>query len=379
MTMEKQQRRVPGLYRRGRVWWCKYYVNGRPVRESTGSEKEGEAKRFLDGRKGRAATGQPILPRADRVRYDDVAADLRQHYEATGARDLAEYDRRVAHLTRAFAGRRIAGIGQVDADAYVLRRQEQGVVGSTIRRELGTLTKMLRLAYRNGKLLRLPLLDKPKEGPPREGFFEREQYEAVRRRLAVDLQVAVTIAYTYGWRMQSEVLMVERRQLDLEAGTLRLDPGQTKNDEGRVVYLTPELKALLTAQVARVEVLQRRLGRIVPFLFPRLGKGTRAGQRRGDFRKAWATACKAAGVPGMHRHDFRRTAVRNMVNLGVPERVAMKVTGHKTRSVFDRYHIVSPADLQEATRRLAGTIPGTINPGAIKSSSQASDISTIGG
>lgn len=89
--MEKQgTRHVPGLYRRGRVWWCKYYVNGRPVRESTGAEKEGEAKRFLDGRKGRVATGQPILPRADRVRYDDVATDLRQHYEATGARDLAE-------------------------------------------------------------------------------------------------------------------------------------------------------------------------------------------------------------------------------------------------------------------------------------------------
>jgi integrase len=367
------------LYQRGRIWWVKYYVNGRPVRESTGFGKEKAARDFLKGREGRAATGQPILPKADRVRYEQVAADLRQHYEATGARDVAEYDRRVAHIARVFAGRRIAGIGQVDVDAYVLHRQAQGVVGSTIRRELGTLTKMLRLAYRNGKLLRLPLLDKPKEGPAREGFFERDQYEAVRRRLAVDLQVAVTVAYTYGWRMQSEVLMLDRRQLDLEAGTLRLDPGQTKNDEGRVVYLTPELRALLGAQVTRVEALQRRLGRIVPFLFPRLGKGARAGQRRGDFRKAWATACTAAGVPGMHRHDFRRTAVRNMVNLGVPERVAMKVTGHKTRAVFDRYHIVSPADLQEATRKLAGTIPGTINPGALKSSVQASDIPTIGG
>lgn len=276
-------------------------------------------------------------------------------------------------------GRRIAEIGQIDVDAYVLRRQDQGVIGSTIRRELSTLTKMLRLAYRNGKLLRLPLLDKPKESSPREGFFEREQYEAVRRRLPADLQVAISIAYTYGWRMQSEVLALERRQFDPEAGTLRLDPGQTKNTEGRVIYLTPELRTLLAGQVARVEALQRRLGRIVPFLFPRLGKGRRAGQRRGDFRKAWATACKNASVPGMHRHDFRRTAVRNMVNLGVPERVAMKVTGHKTRAVFDRYHIVSPADLQEATRKLSGTIPGTINSPTIESSSQVSDIPQIGG
>jgi integrase len=336
------------------VWWCKYYVNGRPVRESTGTEKETEAKRFLDGRRGRVAHGQPIMPRADRVRYEEAERDLRHHYEATKARDLDEYTYRVAHITAFFAGRRIATIGQPDVDAYTVRRQDEASArGSTIRRELGTLRKMLRLAYENGKLIRLPIFHLPKESAPREGFFEREQYEAVRRHLALDLQAAVAIAFTYGWRMHSEVLALERRHVDLEAGTLRLDPGTTKNDEGRVVYLTPELKAALGAQVARVEALQKRLGRIIPYLFPFLSGSKRRGQRRGDFRKAWQTACAAAGVPGRHPHDFRRTAVRNMVNVGVPERVAMKITGHKTRAVFDRYHIVSPGDLREAARRLA--------------------------
>jgi integrase len=191
----------------------------------------------------------------------------------------------------------------------------------------------------------------------------------VRKHLAEDLQVAVALAYGLGWRTQSEVLTLERRRLDLEAGTLRIEPGTTKNDEGRVVYLTPELKAALAGQVVRVEALQRKLGRIIPWLFPNL-RGARQpnvgrrrvpvlGERRGDFRRAWTTACRKAGCPGMLRHDFRRTAVRNMVNAGVPERVAMQVTGHRTRSVLDRYHIVSPADLQDVARRMTGTIPGT--------------------
>src|SRR2546422_8442717 len=90
------------------VLGCKYYVNGRPVRESTGHEKEEGARRFLKLREGAVATGAPILPRADRIRYEEVAADLRQHYEATGSRDLEEADYRLEHLKAFFAGRRVA-------------------------------------------------------------------------------------------------------------------------------------------------------------------------------------------------------------------------------------------------------------------------------
>jgi integrase len=345
-------------------------VNGRPVRESTGIAGDtktppARARDFLKEREGRVATGQPVLPRADRVRYDEVAADLRQHYEATGSRDLEEADYRLEHLKAFFEGRRVAAIGQAEATAYVLTRQGEQASSATINRELAVLIRMLRLAYEHGKLLRLPVIRKLKESAPRSGFFERDQYEAVRRRLPADLQVAAAIAYTYGWRMQSEVLALERRQLDLEAGTLRLDAGRTKNDEGRLVYLTPELQALLAAQLERVDALQKRTGRIIPYLFPFLTGRQRRGQQRRDFRKAWASACHAAGVAGRLRHDFRRTAVRNMVNAGVPERVAMTVTGHKTRAVFDRYHIVSPGDLQDVAKRLAGTFQGTLGGGAL--------------
>jgi integrase len=116
--------------------------------------------------------------------------------------------------------------------------------------------------------------------------------------------------------------------------------------------------------VARVEALDKKLGRITPKLahitpdlFPHL-RGAHKGTPIRNFRKAWASACKAAGVAGRTRHDRRRTAVRNLVNAGVVERVAMTVTGHRTRRVFDAYHIVSPGDLQDVARKLAGMISG---------------------
>jgi len=347
-------------------YWVKYFVNGRAVRESSGTEKETEARRFLKAREGAAAAGQPMLPRAHRVTYDEVAADLVRHYETSETRGLEEAGWRLQHLQAFFGGRRVVDISGALATHYVARRQAAGAANATICRELGVLGRMLRLAYENGKLLRLPVIHKPKESPPRQGFFEEDVYLAVRRRLPEDLQVAIVIAHTYGWRMRSEILSLQRRQLDVEAGTLRLDPGTTKNDDGRIVYLTAELKALLTAHVERVKALERRLGRILPMLFPHFA-GRRAGTPRRDFRKAWSTACRAAGCPGMLRHDFRRTAVRNLERAGVPRSVAMKITGHRTEAVYRRYAIVSDADLQAATRRLAGTIPGTASRSGLTS------------
>jgi integrase len=139
-------------------------------------------------------------------------------------------------------------------------RQEEGAANATINRELETLGKMLKLAYENNKLMWLPIIHKLAANPPRQGFFELDQFEAVRRRLRLDHQLAVSIAHAFGWRMQSEVLTLERRQLDLGTGTLRLEPGTTKNDDGRVVYLTPELKASIVAQLERVKSLERETG-----------------------------------------------------------------------------------------------------------------------
>jgi integrase len=268
-------------------------------------------------------------------------------------------------------GRRLAAIDGAEATAYVAHRQAQQVRNGTINRELAVLTKMFRLAYEHGKLFRLPVIRKLKEAPPRSGFLEPAQFATVCRHLPDDLRAAVSIGYAFGWRVQ-EVLGLERRHVDLARGTLTLDAGTTKNGEGRLVFMPPDVRAMVAAQLGRAADLQRALQRVIPWLFPNFqgarepNPGRRGvpviGERRGDYKKAWATACKRAGVPGMLRHDMRRSAVRNMVNAGVPERVAMAVTGHRTCSVFDRYHIVSPGDLQDVARRLTGHTLGTPAP-----------------
>ena len=271
------------------------------------------------------------------------------YYETTGTRGLKEADTRFQALQSFFTGRRAVTLKGALAEEDVQYRLKAGVANATIKRELATLIRMLRLGYERDKVAKLPRIHKLTEAPPRAGFFE---LEAVRRQLRPDLQCAVTIAHSYGWRMQSEVLTLTLSQVDLSAGTLRINPGGSKTGEGRLVYLSADVKRLVEEQIERVRTLSRTLGQVIPCLFPHLTKGRHQGQRIRDFRKSWTSACKATGLSGMLRHDLRRTAARNLIRFGVPEVVSMKITGHRTRAVFDRYNIVSPADLQDAARKM---------------------------
>ena len=152
-----------------------------------------------------------------------------------------------------------------------------------------------------------------------------------------------------------EGLALEWRQVDLRARIVRLDPGMTKNDEGRTFPFTKELRTLLETQHAEHERLKKR-GKIEPRVFFRMV----ALGRRGPLRpkpitsliKAFKAACRKAGCPGRIPHDLRRTAVRNLERAGVPRSVAMKLTGHKTESVYRRYAIADDRDLRVAVERL---------------------------
>ncbi|MEO8339813.1 MAG: site-specific integrase [Nitrospirota bacterium] len=183
----------------------------------------------------------------------------------------------------------------------------------------------------------------------RAGFFEEDQFRAVVHHLPDAIQPVVTLAHFTGWRICSEVLPMQWRQVDLTAGTIRLEPGTTKNDEGRFFLFSmhPELVELFREQRRQTNEVQTKKERLISFVFHRNARPIK------DFRKAWADACQAAGVPGMIPHDFRRTAVRNLERAGVSRSAAMKLTGHKTESVYRRYAIVSEADLAEGVQKPA--------------------------
>ncbi len=332
------------------VWWISYYSGSKRIRESSGTENKKQAETLLKEREGRVATGQAILPRGDKVAYEEIRDDLLTYYAVNGTRNVVEAKVRLAHLDPYFAGRRVVSITSDEIERYKKSRQAEAGP-ATINREVATLSRMLRLAYRHGKLVRVPVISRMAEPSARAGFVTHREFNDIVRYLSDSLRVGGLIAFTLGWRKR-EVFDLQRRQLDLEAGTLSLDPGSTKNGEGRVAHLTPGLRDALADQVARVVALERRLGRVIPEILPHL-TGPHAGLRVGDIRKAWGRACRQAGRPGILFHDLRRSAVRNMEQAGISRSVAMKITGHKTESVYRRYAIVSAADLKQAAAKLA--------------------------
>jgi integrase len=229
---------------------------------------------------------------------------------------------------------------------FICARQEANAANAAINRELAAPKRAFTLALQAGKLVARPHIPMLEEHNVRTGFFEPAQFESIRNLLRPHLRPLITFAYITGWRTRSEVFPPQWRQVDFAAGRVCLDPGTTKNGEGRQFPFTAELRALLEAQKAETEAFQKHNGKLCPWVFHRKGQPIR------DFRTAWRNACTKAALPGRIPHDFRRTAVRNLVRAGIPERVAMQMTGHKTRSVFERYNIVSEGDLTEAARKL---------------------------
>jgi integrase len=244
-------RAADGTKRESAVIWLKYRdALGVLRRESSETTKEQEARRLLKQREGAAVEGRVIAPRVDKVTVAQLAEDLKTEYRANGRKSLDRVEDAIEHLLPVFGAKRAITVTSADVTAYQTQRQAEGAANATINRECAALKRMFSLAVKSEKLHRAPHIGMLQEHNVRTGFFEDHQYEAVRAHLPAYAHPVVTFAYITGWRVRSEVLTLQWRQVDFRAGIVRLDPGTTKNLAGRVFVMTPELRATLEAQRA---------------------------------------------------------------------------------------------------------------------------------
>jgi integrase len=380
MMKEKRERGTGRLYQRGgegSVWWCQYSVRGRRIRVSTHETDPQKAAKFLKLRVAEVVT--KMHRDVHNLRYEDLRDALLEDYRVNQKKSLhksKDEDGNVVYYLDAV--RRLdpffEGYKAIEIDPDTVRKfqdtlRAHGLSAASINRSTSSLRRMFHLARKEGRLRDVPYFPMLKEKNVRSGFVERSDYDRLFKVLPSYLRLPVALGFHTAMR-RAEVLGLRWEQVDLLSNVITLKAGETKNDEGRDIPITPTLRGLILEQRAKSQPQ-------CPFAVYRIDRLGHA-QRITSFRKAWQRACIKAGLgemkpaegvevrkdrprgapkpkmkyAGLLFHDLRRSAVRNLVRSRVPDRIAMKISGHKTRSVFDRYNIVSQDDVLDAGRKL---------------------------
>jgi integrase len=334
------------IYKRGGRWWVAYTRDGQRFFESARNKATGtkgtyeDAKRLLANREGDVAKGLPVSPEIGRTLFADALDDVLRDQRVNKRRAVDSTARRIKlHLKPFFTTKRIAEITTTQIRAFARHRVDEGAQPATVNRDLAVIRRALRLAHRAGHILALPhveMLDESRN--VRQGFLEPDDFEKVRAALTPPVYADVAaFAYLTGWRVPSEVLVLEWRQVDQRRKLIRIDRGVTKGDEGRQFPITAALRDILERREA-AKVKECAL------VFHRDGTPI----HRRLFSKQWTEACTTAGVKDRIPHDMRRSAVRQLERARVPRQVAMRLVGYRTESIYRRYAIVSEADVHHA-------------------------------
>lgn len=328
-----------------KTWWIKYYKHGKPFRESSKSKRKADAERLLKFREGQIVRGEFYGLQIEKIQLQELVNDYLEDYILNKRKTLSDARRLSSNLLKIIGDVPVISIQSDTVSHYIKKRQADGVSHSTINRELTALKRMLNLGTQTTppKVNKIPRIPHLKEPPARKGFFEYDEYLALKATLPLHLRPVVTMAYYTGMR-KGEILNLKWEQVDFTERKITLYAGTTKNDEGRVIFISGDLLKTLQAQK---ELRDIKYPQCEWVFFGKTGKKINK-----YFRGVWLKACRKPGLEGKLFHDFRRTAVRNMKRAGVQDKTAMEISGHKTRAVFDRYDITDEEDLKDASVKI---------------------------
>jgi integrase len=270
-------------------------------------------------------------------------------YESVSKREVRSHKDdvwRARHLNRHLGPRSVATLNQEDVDRYLdarlqeKTRRQQPPASATLDREVELLRRMANYAVKCGRLPSNPLAGVKLQHKPnaRRMVIDDEMFGRLYEAAEPALRPILLVAFDTGMRLR-EILNLTWKQLDLREHTIRLEAADTKTEQPRVVVLTKRVVEALTG-------LPRHIRSEYVFANPKTGGPWR------DIRKTFHRACRAAKLKGLWFHDLRRSFVTRARRLGIPESVCMRMTGHRTRSVFERYNIISEDDLRTAVGKL---------------------------
>jgi len=336
------------LFLRGTTWWMQFYVDGRQQRESTKASDPEKAEKVLRARLKEVHAHELDPSRSFVSQHDkrrtvaDLMDALKTDFEIRGkasAQNLSNIKRARAD----FGYYRAAALTAEKVDEYIRKRlrpddpeAEPSAVAS-----INRVTQLLKQAYKLAALPAPRIRRLSEIGNERQGFFSEQEIRKVIANLRSELADFTLFGWLTGMR-KSEIASLA--WADVDGDVIRLRAENAKIGVARMIPLEGELGELIARRQAARQVDVNGTAMLCSLIFHRKG------QPIGDIRKAWATASKKAGVRRLF-HDLRRSACRNMVQAGVAQTIAMKISGHKTDSMFRRYAISAESDLRTALRK----------------------------
>lgn len=348
-------------------WYCGYYHAGREYREPAmvpdpqaaqgrrPAATQEEARRVLRKTLRGLDRGELVTPEKRRLTVGELLDALVTWMRNQGRRSVEKMVSHIKPVHAFFGQHRAVAVTSVMVEKYKAERRRAGKAPATVNRELEALRRAYSWGAKQKPALVADVLSVSffPEDNARQGFFERADFDALLAHVKdADLRDFIEWGFWTGMRA-GEISKLTWAMLDRETRTLRLHATAAKTGKGRVLVLAGPLLRIIERRISA-----RRLD--CPLVFHRVAKGL-PGQPVKDFRRAWALACKAVGLPagrkaGFTFHDTRRTAIRNLIRAGVDQAVAMKISGHETTSTFRRYNITSEEDLRAAMEKVAAYV-----------------------